>query len=281
MAETDDGLGKTRMEALSDGVFAVALTLLLADFATSHGIEEWFDGLSEKLRLFFGTFLIVSVYWVAHNNECRYIQVVDRMVLWLNLLFLASVVVSPLSLAVFAAKWPATPHAVEAGYQYLINMILIGVLFTVFLAYLAGRRTSSGRRLITSEGQRYLPEAFVRNLSLPVAYAIVLYCLAVWASEKKATTWLVGHLDWAILFPAAGYVIMTLLLPLLPTEWRKAAKTARLHRRPVVMACLAIFAVAILVAVIAIGPRDAAIVVVWALEGLAIIVAFFASRARR
>jgi hypothetical protein len=77
---SDEGLGKGRMEAISDGVFAVAMTLMLADVVTAEGAEDWRKNWADKTALFLVTFGISSTYWIAHNNECRYVRKTDRLV---------------------------------------------------------------------------------------------------------------------------------------------------------------------------------------------------------
>jgi len=68
----NEGLGKTRMEAISDGVFAVAMTLMLADVVTTEGATDWRKHWDDRSLLFLVTFGITSTYWIAHNNECRH-----------------------------------------------------------------------------------------------------------------------------------------------------------------------------------------------------------------
>src|SRR5438046_706017 len=101
MSEDSEGLGKARMEAISDGVFAVAMTLMLADAVTKEGVAEWRAHFGEKGLLFLVTFGTTSIYWIAHNNECRMVKKTDRLILWLNLLFVAAVAFVPVSVNMF------------------------------------------------------------------------------------------------------------------------------------------------------------------------------------
>ena len=68
-------LGTTRIGALSDGVFAVALTVLVLDLHPPELSDpRWWDQLWPKIVSFVVSFLIVSIYWIAHNNESRLIK---------------------------------------------------------------------------------------------------------------------------------------------------------------------------------------------------------------
>lgn len=103
------GWEKTRLEALSDGVFGVALTLLIVDLATANFPSSFSDPKWHEFLRRIGAWLyilaIVGVYWVAHHNEMRTIDKVDRMMLWINLLFLCLVVLLPFSAVMAAIYW--------------------------------------------------------------------------------------------------------------------------------------------------------------------------------
>ncbi|MBL7851690.1 MAG: DUF1211 domain-containing protein [Cyclobacteriaceae bacterium] len=83
---------KTRVEAFSDGVFAIIITLLVLEIKVPH-IENhnsvpdllkslW--GLTPKLVSWVISFLIVSVIWVNHHRVLETIKAVDNPLLWLN-----------------------------------------------------------------------------------------------------------------------------------------------------------------------------------------------------
>src|SRR5690349_13925369 len=101
----------TRLEAVSDGVFSVALTLLLLEVRPRErpGLESfgdaWWHEVFLNSGLFAASFFLVAIYWVAHKNEISYLKRADRIVLWLNLLFLATVAVLPFSVSVLAGAW--------------------------------------------------------------------------------------------------------------------------------------------------------------------------------
>ena len=96
------GLSTSRIEAFSDGVFAIVITLLVIDLkvpqiAGDISVElgsRLFD-LWPKLLSYLLSFVIVGVYWVAHHHVFHYICRVDRIALWLNLFFLMSVAFVP------------------------------------------------------------------------------------------------------------------------------------------------------------------------------------------
>jgi uncharacterized membrane protein len=95
-------LNKNRIEALTDGVFAVVMTLLVLDISvpqiSSHyAIDSVAAGTELLKRLFdlwpkilsFGiSFVILAIYWVAHHRQFHYIKHSNRALIWINIMFL-------------------------------------------------------------------------------------------------------------------------------------------------------------------------------------------------
>jgi uncharacterized membrane protein len=102
---------RTRLEAFSDGVFAVAITLLALNLiieGPGHGVP-----LQHQLwehRWSFGAYLlsffVIGIIWVNHHVLIRSIALVDRTVLFLNLVLLIFVVLIPFSTATAAQYLP-------------------------------------------------------------------------------------------------------------------------------------------------------------------------------
>src|SRR6185437_2172449 len=87
-----------RLLAFSDGVFAIAVTLLVLDLrlpseATAGGDEGVASALlamGPKLLIFVFTFIVIGIGWLGHHRKFSYIRQVDGGLLWLNLLYLLS-----------------------------------------------------------------------------------------------------------------------------------------------------------------------------------------------
>jgi uncharacterized membrane protein len=95
--------GLHRLIAISDGVFAFAVTLLVLDLTVpvlSSGVssadlwqalsKEWVSFLS-----YLNSFFIAGVWWNAHNRNFRHIRDSDSTLMWLNLIFLLWIALSP------------------------------------------------------------------------------------------------------------------------------------------------------------------------------------------
>ena len=99
-------MDRARMEAFSDGVFAVAITLLVVNLAVpKHGGPPIVHQLSAAWPSFVAyliSFLTIGIIWVNHHALVTNIAVVDRTLLFLNLLLLMFVVTIPFSTAMMA-----------------------------------------------------------------------------------------------------------------------------------------------------------------------------------
>ena len=98
-------LGKSRIEALSDGVFAIAMTLLVLDLKVpdrAHHMNdaEMVQQLLAMWRSFLAyaiTFLLSGTFWYTHHLVLHFVRGTDKLFLWLNLLFLMMISLLPFS----------------------------------------------------------------------------------------------------------------------------------------------------------------------------------------
>ena len=90
------GFEKNRIEALIDGIFAVALTLLVLDiklpegvsYATNEALWNRLVELERHFAIYAISFIVIGIYWVAHHVQFHYVRYTDRRLIWINMLFL-------------------------------------------------------------------------------------------------------------------------------------------------------------------------------------------------
>jgi uncharacterized membrane protein len=100
-------MDRSRLEAFSDGVFAVAITLLALDLTVAGpaGHGSLTNQLHEKWPAFLAyliSFFMIGIVWVNHHALVRSIVKVDRTLLFLNLVLLLFVVLIPFATAIVA-----------------------------------------------------------------------------------------------------------------------------------------------------------------------------------
>ena len=194
-----------RLVALTDGVFAIILTILVLDFEVpelepGQSLSSALVGLVPTLVAYVISFFMTGMYWVWHRDLFAGVRHVDRAVVWLNLLFLL-----PASLIPFAASllgaYVREPAALRA---YGVLFITIAVLRWFFKGYLVHRPEllwgSPSRRsrrldhvltagLVVSNGVAILAAIRAPRMSLIIFASVPgLYFLVVTVLRRLAGT---------------------------------------------------------------------------------------------
>ncbi len=132
-------LNTNRTEAFSDGVFAIAATLLVLELEVPH-VEP--GGLSDALlerwpsyATYVVSFLTIGIIWVNHHAVMERIKSVDRLLLFLNLVFLMAVAAIPFPTALLADYLQAGHDEGLASAIYGTTMAAMGIAFGIVWAY--------------------------------------------------------------------------------------------------------------------------------------------------
>jgi len=115
--------GLDRLAAFSDGVFAIAITLLvlpLADAAIDqHDVAGSLADLAPRGFTFALSFAVIGRYWMVHHDNVRALVRSDRGLLWLNLAFLFCIAFMPFPTSVLGA----TSNSAAAVILYATTII--------------------------------------------------------------------------------------------------------------------------------------------------------------
>lgn len=104
-AHPDSTLSTRRLEAYTDGVFAIAATLLVLDLTgrtfgdvtTDAALWTALAGMWEPVLTFLVSFLLLSLMWATHVGQFEYIARIDAVGIWINNLRLLFIVLVPFS----------------------------------------------------------------------------------------------------------------------------------------------------------------------------------------
>ncbi|MCU4972857.1 TMEM175 family protein [Halobacteria archaeon AArc-m2/3/4] len=161
-----EGEDTDRMDALSDGVFAIVLTLLVLQFqvpdADATGVPA---ALADQRPLLFSyllSFAVVGLYWIVHHNLFQRIVRHDRVLLYLNLLFLLTVSFLPFPtelLGIYGTHFTWT--------LYALNFSFVGLSLTLLWWY-AYRRGFTDETVDHRTGRLVT----VRGLISPVVFLV-------------------------------------------------------------------------------------------------------------
>jgi TMEM175 potassium channel family protein len=180
-------LKTSRIEALSDGVFAIAMTILVLSISVPTTATVSADRLSAALRqiapqvlVFVISFINLGVLWVGQHNQYHFIVRADRWFLWINMAYLLMISFMPLSTALLG-HYPLHRMALMVYGMNLIGATLILALhwhYATTHGRLTRERLSSlvvrlARRRILGSAAAYTI-ALVLSLAVPIA-ALALF----------------------------------------------------------------------------------------------------------
>jgi uncharacterized membrane protein len=121
-------MGKTRLEAFSDGVIAIIITIMVLELKVPHGAE--LENLAELLPVFLSyvlSFLYIGIYWNNHHHLLHTVSRVSGSILWANLFLLFW-----LSLVPFTTGWMGENHfAPWPVFVYSLNLFMSAVAYTI------------------------------------------------------------------------------------------------------------------------------------------------------
>lgn len=155
-------LNKSRLEALSDGFFAIVLTLIVFDVDptvvgahTDAALLAQLQALLPVLVEFVLSFTVLTMFWISHNYFYTYFATtINRQLMLLNLLYLAFISLIPFSARVLESYFGA-PLAADV---YGVNVLLISVTNVFCLAY-----AIRSHEIETHISSRLLKQAEIRS----------------------------------------------------------------------------------------------------------------------
>jgi uncharacterized membrane protein len=165
----------SRVEAFSDGVFAIAITLLILEIKvpplTSEPLTILLLRQWPSYVAFLLSFAFIGIMWMNHHRLFTHIRHCDHALLVLNLLLLLGVSVVPFPTAVLASRLGRQDARVAAA-LYNGTYLCIAIVFNLLWRYAA-----SSHRLLGKNADRRAVDRITRQYAFgPLMYAV---CLAV------------------------------------------------------------------------------------------------------
>jgi uncharacterized membrane protein len=176
-----------RLAALSDGVFAVAMTLLVLDLHapaaeaihSEQGLWIALQSLGPRLLMFAMSFLTLGIFWVGQQTQLNHLDRSNRSLSWIHLVFLFMVCLTPFSTSLLAEflKYRVALLA------YWLNILLLGV--TLFFSWTC----ATGSGLLASD----MPAATIGAVRRRILIAQTLYAFGA-ALCLIDTYWSIGFI---------------------------------------------------------------------------------------
>lgn len=178
-------MSKGRLEAFSDGVLAIIVTIMVLELRPPEGttLEDLFT-LWPKLLSYALSFVYVAIYWVNHHHLLQAARAVSGRVLWSNVLLLFT-----LSLVPFATAWMGE-HSFAATPVLIYNVVLLLPAMAYFVLVRALIAVPAQPPALAEEVGRdfkgkvsiliYLVALAVALFAPPIAIALDALVAAIW-----------------------------------------------------------------------------------------------------
>jgi uncharacterized membrane protein len=137
-------MNKNRLENFSDGVFSIAVTLLILNVhipdtkgLLNRQLNHALLSMLPHLITFAFSFLVIGVFWVAHHRIFGFVRILDSTLLWLNILYLLFVAIIPLTAAILSEN----PFLTTGILFYTLILLIIALMHLVMLEYILRKKT--------------------------------------------------------------------------------------------------------------------------------------------
>lgn len=197
-------MGKGRLEAFSDGVIAIAITLLVLNIhvpapgeagSLAHKLgEQW-----PSYAAYVVSFLTIGIIWINHRAALARLREVDHSVLVLNLLLLLTIGILPFSTALIAEYLKASGGEHLAAAVYAGSLLLMSVAFVALHSHILLSRgglvhehidEAARRQILRRNSVGLLPYAIATAVAPLSAYVSLAICgiVAVYYAMPQATS---------------------------------------------------------------------------------------------
>jgi len=176
-----------RMLTFTDGLFAIAMTLLVVDLAVptlsdTSSVHELADKLNDdsaKFISFFISFAVIGRYWLAHHTYFSALARIDRAIIALNLVYLAFIAFLPFPTALLG-EYFENPLSITI---YAVNVAIVSGMEVVLFSH--AQNHGLLERKLPQDVYRYgvamsLAPVFFFLISIPVAFISTTVAACMW-----------------------------------------------------------------------------------------------------
>jgi uncharacterized membrane protein len=184
----------SRLEAFSDGVFAIAITLLVLELSVDTATEDLGKDLLHiwpSYLAYVTSFLTIGVIWVNHHALFNMIDRVDRGLLFLNTVLLMVVAFTPFPTRLIAEFLREAENERTAALAYGITFVIMAVIFQLLWRWMA-----TGRRLIRPE----IPQEEIDDITRTFLPGVAIYAGATLVALVSPVASIVLYLAIALFY---------------------------------------------------------------------------------
>lgn len=189
-------LSKSRLEALSDGIFAFAMTLLVLSLTVPMVSEAdaplvlpgQLAQIGPEFLLFVIAFFILSGFWLSHHRILSPVSYVDQWVIRINFLVLFFVVLIPFTTSVSGDY----SHVLEAVLLFHVNLLIGSLMLTLLWLYIRHNFTT-----LSTEAPGPIDSGLSRSVIIP---SVCLLAIGVSFVSPSSSMWSYALIPFLIFF---------------------------------------------------------------------------------
>jgi uncharacterized membrane protein len=172
MTEYPEGLllPTRRLETLTDGIFAIAMTILVVTIEIPIGpihtpdlFVQTTSAIIPKFAVYFLSFLLLAVFWVDHHMFYL-VKKTNFTLIWLNIFWMMFIALLPLSTSIIAQF----PEYQLAQLIFDVNLLFIGMFFYIIWRY------SLNRGMISGKVKPFFPYIKRSLLFMPIVISVAI-----------------------------------------------------------------------------------------------------------
>lgn len=166
-----------RLILFSDAVFAIAITLMVIELkipqvegpVTDAAIGEKLLHMIPEFNGFIFSFFIIGIYWTGHHRLFGRLTDYDHKLLWINLLFLFSVVIMPFTSGLYGEYYQ--PDLMLPNIIYAVNIFLTGIVNAWLIRHIHNPKKELTD---TVEEKHIMKQMYARSYMMPILLLIGL-----------------------------------------------------------------------------------------------------------
>jgi uncharacterized membrane protein len=177
------GQSVERLAALSDGIFAVAMTLLVLDLRapagesihTEHDLWHALLALSPKLLMYLMSFMTLGIFWVGQQTQLNHLERSERSLTWIHILFLCTICLMPFTTTLLAEHTQLRTSLIV----YWLNILLSGT--ALYFSWVCALGNHLVRDEISPDIHRAIRRRIVIAQSLYALGALLCFFNTYWS----------------------------------------------------------------------------------------------------
>ena len=172
-------MGKGRLEAFSDGVIAIIITIMVLELKVPHEADlAALRPLIPVLLSYVLSFAYVGIYWNNHHHLMHAVQKVNGSVLWANLYLLFWLSVIP-----FVTAWMGENHfAIVPVAIYGVVLLMNSIAFTILTRILIAVHSNATLALAMGKDYKGKISLVLYAVAIPLAFVAPWFSMAIYVS---------------------------------------------------------------------------------------------------